>query len=98
LVYSRKRDGVFRTCLVETSVFDAHLKLPTGLWDDNMVGQPPQVVDLPDKASIKQLFDLFMDEVLPLNGLLSGFLLDWSGVGVDLQMVINHLPKDFGHL
>jgi hypothetical protein len=63
-----------------------------------MVGQPPRVVDLPDKASIKQLFDLFMDEVLPLNGLLLGFLLDWSGVGVDLQMVINHLPKDFRHL
>jgi hypothetical protein len=42
------------------------------------------VVDLPDKASIKQLFDLIMDEVLQLDELLLGLLLDWFGVGVDL--------------
>jgi hypothetical protein len=39
-----------------------------------------------------------MDEVLPLNGLLSRFLLDRSGITVDLQMVLNHLPGDPGHL
>jgi hypothetical protein len=39
-----------------------------------------------------------MDEVLPLNRLLSGPLLDWSGVGVDLPMVLNHLPRDPRHL
>jgi hypothetical protein len=39
-----------------------------------------------------------MDEVLPLNGLLLGPLLDWPGVGVDLQMVLNHLPRDPRHL
>jgi hypothetical protein len=63
-----------------------------------MVGQPPRVVDLLDKAGVEQLFNFFMDEVLLLNGLLSGFLLDWSCIGVDLQMVLNHLPKDPGHL
>jgi hypothetical protein len=26
------------------------------------------VVDLPDKAGVEELFDLFTDEVLPLNG------------------------------
>jgi hypothetical protein len=52
------------------------------------------VVDLLYEASVEQLFDFFMDEVLPLNGLLSGPLLDWSGVRVDLQMVLNHLPRD----
>jgi hypothetical protein len=56
------------------------------------------VVDLLDKAGVEQLFNFFMDEVLPLNGLLSGLLLDWSCIGVDLQMVLNHLPKDPGHL
>jgi hypothetical protein len=35
---------------------------------------------------------------LLLNGLLSGPLLDWSGVRVDLQMVPNHLPRDPRHL
>jgi hypothetical protein len=34
------------------------------------------VVDLTDEADVKQLFDLFMDEVLPLNGPLLGLLQD----------------------
>jgi hypothetical protein len=39
-----------------------------------------------------------MDEVLLLNGLLLGPLLDWSGIEVDLQMVLNHLRRDPRHL
>jgi hypothetical protein len=74
------------------------LKLPTGLGDDNRVGQPPWVVDLPYEASFEQLLDFFTDEVLPLNGLLLELLLHWLGVGADLQMVLNHLPMDPGHL
>jgi hypothetical protein len=31
---------VFVTCLVETCVVDAHLKLPVGLRDDHRIGQP----------------------------------------------------------
>jgi hypothetical protein len=75
---------VFVTCLVETGVVDIHPKLPAGLGDDNRIGHPPWVVYLPDKGGIEQLFDLFTNEVLPLNGLLLGLLLDWSGVRVDL--------------
>jgi hypothetical protein len=56
------------------------------------------VVDLPYEASVEQLFDLFTDEVLPLNGLLPGSLLDRSGVRVDLQMMLYHLPRDPRHL
>jgi hypothetical protein len=56
------------------------------------------VVDLPDEASIKQLLNLLSDKILPLNGLLLGLLLDWPGVRVDLQMVLNHLPGDPRHL
>jgi hypothetical protein len=89
---------VFWTCLVETSVVDAHPKLPSGLGNDNRVDQPPWMVDLPDEANAKQIFDLFIDEVLPLNGLLLGLLLYWIGVRVDLQMVVNHLPWDPRHL
>jgi hypothetical protein len=98
LVYSWKRKRVFRICLVETGVVDAHPKLPTDLRDYNRVGQPPRVVHLLDKASIEQLFDFFTDEVLLLNVQLQGLLLDQSGVGVDLQMVLNHLPRDPEHL
>jgi hypothetical protein len=74
------------TCqkLVETCVVDAHPKLPVGLRDDHGIGQPPGVVDLSYEASVEQLFDLFTDEVLLLNGLLSGPLLDRPGVGLDL--------------
>jgi hypothetical protein len=83
---------IFGTCLVETCVVDAHLKLPVGLRDDHRIGQPPRVVDLPYEANVKQLCDLFMEEVLLLYGLLPGPLLDRSGVRVDLQMMLNHLP------
>jgi hypothetical protein len=89
---------IFRTCLVETCVVDAHLKLSVCLRDDHRVGQPLRMVDLPYEASVKQLLDLFTDEVLPLNELLSGPLLDPSGIGVDLQMVLNYLSRDPRHL
>jgi hypothetical protein len=94
LVYSWESKGVFGTCLVETCVVDAHLKLPIGLRDDHRIGQPPGVVELPYEVSVEQLLDFFTDEVLPLNGLLPGPLLDQTGVRVDPQMVLNHLPKD----
>jgi hypothetical protein len=78
-LWERKR--IFGTCLAETCVVDAHPKLPIGLRDDHRFGQPPGMVDLPYEASIEQLFDLFMDEVLPLNELLLGPLLDRFGIG-----------------
>jgi hypothetical protein len=93
-----EEERIFGTCLIETSVVNAHPKLPTSLGDDNRVGQPPWEVDLPDEVGIEQLVDLFTGEVLPLNGLLLRLLLDQSGVKVDLQMVLNHLPGDSGHL
>jgi hypothetical protein len=98
LIYSWKRERIFRACLIETSVVDAHLKLPASIGDDNRVGQPPRVVNLSDEADVEQLFDFFTDKVLPLNRLLLELLLDWSGIGVDLQMVLDHLPRDPEHL
>jgi hypothetical protein len=89
---------VFRTCLVETCVVYAHPKVPVGLRDDHRIGQPPTVVDLPNEASAKQLLDFLMDEVLPLNELLSGPLLDWSDIGVNLYMVLNNLHRYPRHL
>jgi hypothetical protein len=98
LIYSLEGKRVFGTCLIETCVVDAHPKLPAGLRDDNRVGQPMRVVDLSYEAGVKQLLDFFTDEVLPLNGLLPGFLLDRSSIGVDLHMVLNHIPRDPRHL
>jgi hypothetical protein len=89
LIYSWKRERVFGACLFETGVVDAHLKFPSGLGDDNRVGQPLRVVDLPYEASVEQLLEFFMDEVLPHNGLLPGLLLHRPDIGVDLQMVLN---------
>jgi hypothetical protein len=98
LVYTWKWIGVFWTCLIEVVVVDAHPKLPVGLRDDDRISQPHEVVDLFDEASMQQLAYLFTDEVLPLDGLLLWLLLHQPGVGVDLQMVLNHLPRDPGHL
>jgi hypothetical protein len=55
-------------------------------------------MDLSDEASNEQLFYLSKDDVLLLDGLLSRFLLDRSGTGVDLQMMLNHLPRYPRHL
>jgi hypothetical protein len=66
--------------------------------DNHRIGQPLGVVDLPYEASIEQLLDFFTDEVLSLNGLLLWPLLDRPGIEVDLQMVLNHLPRDPRHL
>jgi hypothetical protein len=81
LIYSLKREIIFGTCLIETSIVDAPLLLPADLRDDNRVGQPPWVMDLLYEASVKQLFDFFMDEVLLLHGLLLGLLLDGLASG-----------------
>jgi hypothetical protein len=56
------------------------------------------VVHLLYEASVEQLLNFFTDEVLLLSGLLPGPLLDWSSIGVNLQMVLNHLPRDPRHL
>jgi hypothetical protein len=69
---------IFGTCLIESCVIDAHSKLPIGLQDDQRIGQPPGVVDLPYEASVEQPFDFFTDEVLPLNRLHLG--LCWTGL------------------
>jgi hypothetical protein len=66
LIYSWEREMVFWTCLIETSVVDAYPKLPACFGDNNRVGQPPRVVDLPDEANVKQLFNLFLNKVLQL--------------------------------
>jgi hypothetical protein len=55
-------------------------------------------MDLFDEASVKQLLDLLANEALPLNGLSPRLLTHRLGVRVDLQMVLNHLPRDPRHL
>jgi hypothetical protein len=56
------------------------------------------VVDLSDEAGVEHLFDFFTYDVLPLNGLLLGLLLDRPVIRVDLQMVLDDLPSDPRHL
>jgi hypothetical protein len=55
-------------------------------------------MNLFDEAGVQQLPNLLSDEVLPLNGLSLRLLTHWSGVRVDLQMVLDHLPGDPRHL
>jgi hypothetical protein len=81
---------------VETRVVNAHLKFSVGPGDDNRVVQPSRVVDLSHEANVEKLLEFFTDEVL--SGLLLGPLLHQRGIGVDLQMVLNHLPSDLRHL
>jgi hypothetical protein len=50
------------------------------------------------EAGVQQLPNLLSDEVLPLNGLSPRLLTHRFGIRVDLQMVLDHLPGDPGHL
>ena len=77
-------DRVWRTCLIEVGVVDAHPKLSVCLGDDDGVRQPHWVVDLLDEARVEQLPDLLTDEVLPLYGLSPRLLPHRLGVGADL--------------
>ena len=47
---------------------------------------------------MEQLFYLLPDKILPLHGLLPRLLLHRPRVGADLQAVLNHLPRDPGHV
>jgi len=98
LIDAWKRIGVSMTCLVEVGVVDAHPKLPVRLGDDDGIGQPLGVVDLLDEVSVQQFVYLFTDEVLPLHGLLLWLLTHRFCVRVDLQLVLNHFPRDPRHL
>jgi hypothetical protein len=55
-------------------------------------------MNLFDEAGVQQLSNLLSNEVLPLNGLFSRLLTHRFGVRVDLQMVLDHLPRDPRHL
>jgi hypothetical protein len=50
-------------------------------------------MDLFDEANVQQLLDLLTEEILPLNGLSSRLLTHWFSIRVDLQMVLDHLPR-----
>jgi hypothetical protein len=56
------------------------------------------MVGVPYEATVEQLLDFFMDEVLPLNRLLLGLLLHWPSIRVDLEMVLNYVPRDSQYL
>jgi hypothetical protein len=55
-------------------------------------------MNLFDEAGVQQLPDFLTDEVLPLNGLFPRLLTHQFGIRVDLQMVLDHLPRDPRHL
>jgi hypothetical protein len=91
-----EEEKVFGTCLVKTGVVDAYSKLRTDLGDDNANHRGWWISRI--KPVSNSFSYLFTDEELPFYGLLPGLRLDWSGVRVDLQMVLNHLPQDPMHL
>jgi hypothetical protein len=55
-------------------------------------------MDLFDEIGVQQLPNLLTDEVLLLHGLPPRLLAYRLGVRIDLQMVLNHLPRDPRHL
>ena len=84
--------------LVEVGVVDAHAELTTSLRDDNGVCKPLRVLDFSDESGVEEFVYLEANEILPLDGLLAHLLLDGLRAGEDLQLVLNHIPGDPGHV
>ena len=51
-----------------------------------------------DESSVEELADLLADKLLALWRLPPDLLLHWSGVRMHGQMMLDHLPRDPGHV
>jgi len=56
------------------------------------------VLDLPHESGAQQLLDLEVDELLALERLLPDLLLDGLGARTDREVMLNHFPRDPGHV
>ena len=54
--------------------------------------------DLSDKSGVKELADLLLDELLALRRLPPDLLLHRAGVRAHHQVMLDHLPRDPGHV
>ena len=90
-----------RSCVI-VGMFLKLLRSPTQppfpicLTHYHSIGQPRGVEYSSDQARCLQLPDLFDDELLPLQSLLSDLMLDRPRMGIDNKVVLNHLPGNAG--
>ena len=56
------------------------------------------MLDLPHESGAQQLLDLEVDELLALERLLPDLLLDGLGARTDREVMLNHFPRDPGHV
>ena len=98
MIYAGQGKRIFRASLIQISVIYTHAELAVGLWDDDWICQPVRVEDLSDKFGVKELADLLPDELLALRRLPPDLLLHRAGVRAHRQVMLDHLPRDPGHI
>ena len=66
LVYARQRNVILWTCLVESSIINAHSPFPGLFPDKDGIGELVGVENLPNEFGCQELGDLFAYDPLPL--------------------------------
>src|SRR5438105_8700725 len=83
---------------IEVGVVDADPPLAVRLRHDDWVCQPVGMTNLADEAGSEQLVDFEPDDVLALQSLSAHLLSDGPRIRGYGQVVLNHLPRDPGHV
>lgn len=65
LIYSLDGEAIFRTCLIQIGVVDAHPPFATHLLGKNHVRAPFRVSHFPYKLGIKELLYFLIDSSIP---------------------------------
>ena len=98
MIYAGQGKRIFRASLIQIGVIYTHAKLAVGLQDDNWIRQPVGVEDLSYESGVKEHADLLPDELLARRRLSPDLLLHRAGVRTHSQVMLDHLPKDPGHV
>ena len=84
--------GVLRASFVEICEIYAKPPFPISLPDYHWICQPHGVQHPSDQTSSFKLLNLFGNELLPLQGLLSNLMLDASGMWAESKVALDYLP------
>src|SRR3954462_5460904 len=96
MVNARQREGVFRTSLIDICVINTQPPLPIRLAHYDRIGQRRWMEHSSYQTRCFQFPDLFYDELLSFQSLLSNLLLDGPCMRTDGKVVLDHLPGNAG--
>ena len=92
------QEFVFRASSIEITVVDADPYLPVLLEDGNDISNLIWMLFFPYEATCNELMDFSLNSFHNIWAKLTLLLLDWLGVGLDVQTVHGDLWIESGHV